>query len=180
MKRIFLSLVCAAGCFAGARSGAFDGVGLELGRSYPHAANLARVHVVKDWRSWMLGARWRLLAYWDGELGYWDNTSEDAPSADVWDVGITPILQLQPLARAGTWHYVEIGSGAHLISEKRITQRRELGGHFQFGSHLGFGVRFGEQGRYDLALRIQHISNARLKTPNDGINFASLRFVYHF
>jgi lipid A 3-O-deacylase len=180
MKRVFLSLVCAGSCYVCASYGAIDGVGVELGRSYPHAANLARVHVLKDWRSWMLGSRLRLLAYWEGELGYWDNTSDDAPSADVWDLGITPILQLQPQAQGSVWAYVEIGSGAHLISEKRVTQRRELGGHFQFGSHLGLGVRFGDHGRYDVALRIQHISNARLKSPNDGINFASLRFAYRF
>ncbi len=155
---------------------------MEIGRSYPKAANLMRLHVVKDWRSWNLGSRLRALAYWEGELGYWRNNSDDAPSADVWDIGLTPILRLQSQAQptAGAWPYVEIGSGAHLISEKQVTQRRELGGHFQFGTHLGLGVRFGEQGRYDVALRIQHISNARLKSPNDGINFASMRFVYRF
>jgi lipid A 3-O-deacylase len=159
---------------------ALDGIGVELGRSYPYGVNLARIHAIKSWRTWPLGARWQVLGYWDGQLGYWDNDASSPDTPSVWELAIAPVFQLQPQAAGATLPYIELASGMYLISEKQINQRRELGGHFQFGSHLGIGVRFGPRHRYDLSLRAQHLSNARLKNPNDGINFASMRFVYHF
>ena len=34
--------------------------------------------------------------------------------------------------------------------------------------------------KYDLGYRFQHLSNADIKKPNDGINFNQIRFSYHF
>jgi hypothetical protein len=159
---------------------AFDGMGLELGRSRPSAARLVRVHIIKDWRAWELGSRWQAVSYWEGQLGYWDNESSGPDTPDVWELAVAPVVRLQPRSADKVTPYLEFASGPRLISEKLVNERRELGGHFQFGSHLGFGLRFGERQRYDLSVRVQHISNARIKQPNDGINFASMRFVYRF
>ena len=55
-----------------------------------------------------------------------------------------------------------------------------FGSSFQFGDHIGAGVRFGDKGRYDVGYRYQHLSNAGIKEPNQGINFHQLRLQYHF
>jgi len=51
---------------------------------------------------------------------------------------------------------------------------------FQFGDHLGVGYRFGTKGAFDLSYRYQHLSNASIKRPNNGINFNQIRLQYHF
>ena len=40
--------------------------------------------------------------------------------------------------------------------------------------------KFGERYRYDLSLRLQHLSNGGLAHPNPGINFLQMRLAYHF
>ena len=42
------------------------------------------------------------------------------------------------------------------------------------------GWRFGEGGRYETELRLQHVSNGDIKQPNQGINFFELRVVAGF
>ena len=72
--------------------------------------------------------------------------------------------------------------------EERVTRRwRPMGGsdawdqnvsfstRFQFGDHLGVGVR---RGQYDIGLRLQHLSNAGLRNPNPGVNFLQLHLAY--
>jgi lipid A 3-O-deacylase len=76
--------------------------------------------------------------------------------------------------------YVEGAIGFHLISPVRLEESRGFSTAFQFGDHIGAGARFGEHGRYDLGLRFQHLSNAGIKKPNNGINFTQLRFQVHF
>jgi lipid A 3-O-deacylase len=50
----------------------------------------------------------------------------------------------------------------------------------QFGSHVGIGARFGNKDAFELSYRYQHISNASIKHPNNGINFNILRVGYWF
>ena len=63
-----------------------------------------------------------------------------------------------------------------MLSDTRIG-RRDLSTAWQFGSHIGAGVTCGQ---FEIGYRFQHLSNASIKEPNDGIDFhilsASLRF----
>ena len=71
-----------------------------------------------------------------------------------------------------TGWYAEAGIGAHLLSETQINDHRRFSTAFQFGDHVGVGLRFGQRGEYDLGYRFQHLSNADIKKANDGINFS--------
>jgi hypothetical protein len=51
---------------------------------------------------------------------------------------------------------------------------------FQFGNNVGAGYRFGAKGAFDLGVRYQHLSNASIKRPNNGINFTQVRLQYWF
>jgi lipid A 3-O-deacylase PagL len=42
------------------------------------------------------------------------------------------------------------------------------------------GLRFGARQALEFGVRIQHMSNADIKEPNDGVTFASLRFAAHW
>ena len=68
----------------------------------------------------------------------------------------------------------------HFLSATSVSPQRQFGSSFQFGDHVGAGVRFGEKSKYEIGYRYQHFSNAGIKGPNQGINFNELRLQYHF
>ena len=44
----------------------------------------------------------------------------------------------------------------------------------------GAGMQFGQDGRSTLGVRLQHLSNLGIKTPNPGINFVQVYYAYRF
>ena len=68
------------------------------------------------------------------------------------------------------WGYVEAGIGVYLLSKTINNDANHLPSSFQFGSHLGAGLRFGERGQGSAGIAVQHLSNAGIKQPNGGIN----------
>jgi len=72
--------------------------------------------------------------------------------------------------------YVEAAVGFHMLSSHQITTGRIFSTRFQFGDHLGAGIRFGA---HDVGVRIQHLSNGGIARPNPGINFLVLRYQLH-
>jgi len=156
---------------------AADGYTIELGRG-SDSTELVRLHAKWNWnRKWFEAGDWHLTGYWEASLGHW--SGDGAGAETLWDVGITPVFRLQPNS-GKTGLYLEGAVGAHLLSENRINNSRAFGSSFNFGSHIGFGATFGDRGQYDLGYRLQHLSNAGLKDPNDGINFHQARFTYNY
>jgi len=95
------------------------------------------------------------------------------------DLGITPVVRFQQTELSRIAPYVEGAIGFHVITPTMLDDNRHFGGAFQFGDHVGAGLRFGPKGKYDLGMRFQHLSNGGLKKPNNGINFTQFRFLYH-
>ena len=95
----------------------------------------------------------------------------------IYDVGLTPVFRLEGTAPGSA--YFEAAIGFHLLSDLQIDHDRPFSTRFQFGDHIGVGRRFGPRERYDLSLRLQHLSNGGIRRPNPGIDFLQLRFQYH-
>ena len=156
---------------------AVDSVSLELGAG--NHTDMGRVGLQWNWnKKWPVGDAWAVSGYWDASLGYWRGDSSVSGARDLYDLGFTPVFRLSQNKPTG-W-YAEAGIGVHLLSETRINDRRQFGTAFQFGDHIAAGYRFGARGEYDLGYRFQHLSNADIKKPNNGINFNQIRFAYHF
>ncbi len=150
---------------------AVDGFAVEAGGG--NGVDLWRVGAQWKWqKKWFTGGAWHLGGYWDLQLGRWNGASS------ITDLGLTPTFRFEPSSGYGP--YVEAAIGFHYLSGKNITGAKQFSTSFQFGDHIGAGYRFGERGRYDLGLRLQHVSNGGIKKPNPGINFALVRFQYHF
>jgi hypothetical protein len=62
---------------------------------------------------------------------------------NVSEVAVTPVFRLLRADREGP--YFEVGVGAHLASAKRVNREREFGSHFNFGTHVGVGMLFGDK-----------------------------------
>ena len=94
-------------------------------------------------------------------------------------MGLTPVVELRRASASGVSFYVEGGIGIHLLSHTRIDERG-LSTAFQFGEFVGTGVNFGDHGEYGVGVRIQHISNGRIKEPNCGATFGEVRISYRW
>ena len=175
--RRYASILLALSALSCAPAKAIDGMSLEIGNG--DAVDMARVGVQWDWKKrWFQGSDWHLGGYWDLAGGYWQRSGAAAGEhEDLFDIGFTPVLRIQPNGLGGP--YVEAGIGLHLLSHSSIGDRR-MSTAFQFGDHLGIGYRFGTKGSYDLGYRFQHLSNASIKRPNPGINFHQIRLQYNF
>lgn len=154
---------------------AVDSVSAEYGSG--NGARLWRAGAQWKWDSkWLQAGNWHMGGYWDLQAGQWSGSGKNT----ITDVGLTPVFRYQQTVPSGISPYVEGAIGFHLIQPVRLEADRGFSTAFQFGDHVGVGARFGERGRYDLGLRYQHLSNAGIKKPNNGINFTQVRFQVHF
>ena len=152
------SLYVQAGQFAGTRS-------LTVGATLP-------------WRGWryVLG-RGEVTGYWDGYVSQWSYDGQPWRS-HIQLIGITPTLRWAPGGAASPW-FVEGGVGATLADHLLRRADKQFSTTFNFASHIGVGMRWGERKRHEFLLRVQHVSNGRIKHPNPGQNFLQLRYAIH-
>jgi lipid A 3-O-deacylase len=152
---------------------AVDGVSVELG-SGDEASRLGRAALEWTWqKKHPLGHHLQWGGYWELSLGQWQNGER------VFDLGLTPVFRLER-SSGEVVPYLEGAIGLHLESQVEFSEHRTSGTKFQFGDHAGAGVRFGGHLRHDLGVRLQHLSNGGVAKPNPGMNFAILRYQYHF
>jgi len=138
----------------------------------------AAIGLTWDWnRRWSLGSG-ELSGYWEAALGRWKGTAESGSgSAYVTQFGITPVFRWRPDGGSSPWFY-EAGIGVNALMPVYRTERKQFSTVFNFGDHLAVGRSFGAQREHELALRVQHFSNAGIKEPNPGETFLQLRYVY--
>ena len=162
---------------------AVDGMSLEVGKSDSANASvdMARIGLQWNWaRRWAIGSNWHIGGYWDVTFGHCSNDSPGRTNNSISDFGVTPVFRLQQSAPGEFSPYVEAAVGVHLLSATSVSNLRRFSTAFQFGDHIGFGIRFGQKQAFDLGYRFQHISNADIKKPNQGIEFHQVRLQYNF
>lgn len=101
-----------------------------------------------------------------------------AEKSDTTQVGITPVVRLFPSGGAHAW-FVEAGIGGNLLMPLYRTRARQFSTVFNFGDHFGLGRVLGYDGNSEIALRIEHFSNASIQKPNPGQNFVQLRYAWN-
>ena len=161
-----LAAACALFLFCTAAQ-AVDGIAIEVGHGDDNTA-LVRLGLLDRWRD-RAGPleEWRLAGYWELTAAIWDN-----PDHSTAELGFTPVFRIERKSI-----YVEGAIGVHLVST-HISAARTFSTALQFGEHVGAGFYFGPGQRYDLSVRIQHLSNGHIRKPNPGINFWMVRLQY--
>lgn len=127
------------------------------------------VRAALQWRgptTWVPVPRREVGGYLELSFGAWNNGER------VGDVAFASFLRLE---RFRAPPYFEVGLGAHLLSDRPSREGRRFSTSLQLALHLGAGLRFGDDERYELGLRFSHLSNSGLKKPNPGANFLFLR-----
>jgi len=109
-----------------------------------------------------------VTAHWDLTVGYWDGREENTGF-----LAVGPVFEIRS---AEVWRW-SLGVQPTLISNHR-DGKRDLGGPFQFTSHLG--IAWAPPGALVLGLRVHHTSNARLYDSNPGVDVVSLEAGFTF
>jgi lipid A 3-O-deacylase len=176
MKKTF-GLVLMLCCITFSKTHAADGMALIGGTGGD--AEMAAVAVQWDWeRKWIADGDWFLGGYW--ELGGSYLKGDGSGSNKILGIGITPVFRLEKNPINNFAPYLEGGIGIHHFNKREVNDEKRLGTNFNFGDHLGVGIRFGENLKYDIGYRFQHYSNAGMTDDNSGINFHQLRFRYSY
>jgi hypothetical protein len=165
-------------CFLAMPAHAVDGIALTAGAG--EDANMAALSLQWDWeKRWFTEGDWSLGGYWEFDASYWKGDGP-SPNKDVFGIGFTPVFRLERTPINQMAPYAEFGIGIHQFSTTKINDDESMGTTFQFGDHIGLGLRFGEDLKYDFGYRYQHYSNAGLSEKNGGVNFHQLRLRYSF
>jgi lipid A 3-O-deacylase len=137
--------------------------------------------------SWPLSwaSRWRdgpVHAYLEASVAHWGSSDRRVPGdPDKFTrIGVTPVVRWYGAGSIEAGWFVEGGIGLNVISPTYRVGGRQFGSRFNFGDHLAVGRRFGDGGRHELALRVQHFSNAGIREPNPGEDFVQLRYAQRF
>jgi lipid A 3-O-deacylase len=113
-------------------------------------------------------SRWWVPTLVEFGGGIW-RVPDLAGTTQRFDVHATPVWR-RDFART----YVEGGIGVYLLSHTINNDTTHMSTSFEFGSHIGAGVRLGERGETRVGIALQHLSNAGIKQPNGGVNFVLL------
>ncbi len=147
-----------------------DAVFLQVAESARSRSSTIGLSWDLDWQGRWLGGR--LSSYAEFSLAHWSiETPTGRDTAAVSQLGLTPVLRWQ--AEGSPWFF-EGGIGLNLIGPTYKAGRKRFSTAFNFGDHLGVGRQFGAG--QELALRLQHFSNAGIKQPNPGEDFVQLRW----
>jgi lipid A 3-O-deacylase len=135
--------------------------------------------------SWDLPYRWRLgpgelSSYLEASYAYWQIQSADrAGLSHLSQFALIPVLRYRPADGASPWFF-EAGLGLTATSSVYRTRQKSFSTSFNFGTHLAVGRSFGERRQHEIALRLEHFSNAGIKHPNPGENFVQIRYTRRF
>jgi lipid A 3-O-deacylase len=129
------------------------------------------------WRGSALGGE--LTAHTELFGSLWHARDVDDGRENFMQLGLVPVLRYRFAQGRSPW-FVEGGIGLSFTHQRFVTRHKEFSTRLNFSDNVGFGRTFGEQGRHELSLRLQHTSNAGFKKPNPGLNLTMLRYARAF
>jgi hypothetical protein len=168
-----LLLVLAA--YAGAAGAAGDS--LALGAVYGHGDKVNIYGVEGIWAPQKAN---EFLAPHDlnvrvtGQVARWVTTVDASPNHSLIDGSVMGELRYSPWPGGSMQPFIGAAFGFHLLSNVRI-EYRDFATAFNFGSQAAVGFTFGDQGRYEIAALIEHVSNGGIKQPNYGLTYNGIR-----
>jgi hypothetical protein len=180
LKNIIVKTVTVASVLACLSSSCYAVDSMSFEFATGNKTKMARIGAQWAWESrWWDTGGIHIGGYWDLTLAQWRGTrfrNQPGATQNITDVGITPVFRLQ--RNSGIGPYIEAGVGAHILSDQYNNNGRQLSGNFQFGDHVGIGYIFAN--RVEIGVKLQHFSNAGIREPNNGVNFAVAKVSYTF
>lgn len=154
---------------AAAEPGLAIGYGDELGSTDVERVELRLSGTVGDvWQplDWL-----PLQPLWEVSVGHMAADTSPTGFDATWTAGLRGGFTT-PLAADGRL-FLDAATGPVWLSDQVFVANgliRDMGGELQFRSHVGIGWYLDRERRFAVAYRVQHTSNARLETPNPGLD----------
>jgi hypothetical protein len=151
----------------------------EAGQSLYENTKIYRYGIGMKWKEETIGkSSWCMHVSMEAAIGQWNTYTAGNENFKLMEYMFTPVIRVQERFPSSISFFVEAAVGLHLLSNAFLRGPRKFGSAFQFGDHAGIGIRFGKDQRYELSYRIQHLSNAGITKPNEGMNFSEIYFGY--
>lgn len=122
-----------------------------------------------------LGAR----LHWDGFVSQWRGDNAAGVRTSYTQLGLMPTARWRFDEGRSAW-FADAGLGLTYLDGDYATPHHAFSTRWNFTQRLALGRNFGDQGRHEVSLALQHFSNAGIKKPNPGENFVSLRYALRF
>jgi hypothetical protein len=123
-----------------------------------------------------LGENWSWSVFGLARAAYWRGNG--AENRELADLSVAPVAHLERRMSSKVALYVDGSVGFHLLSHTKVNEGREFSTAFQFGEFIELGFAFGPGHRYNVGLRLQHVSNGGIRNPNDGLSYGTVVFQY--
>lgn len=129
--------------------------------------------------TWDLPWRWdfrvgSVSAYFEGAFGRWTTHKTHSDTAWPTQLSLTPVVRLRPMRLPN--YFLELGVGVNDIVPVFDSGEKRFSTEFNFGDHVAVGRTFGERHPSELAVRLEHFSNAGIEHPNPGETFLQIRY----
>jgi lipid A 3-O-deacylase len=128
--------------------------------------------------AWQWGSG-QVRGHWDAWAGGWSNKDLNNDRFTTPAIGIGPSLRWRGAQGASPW-FIEAGTALMVTGKRLVSSNQRMGTRWNFATHIGVGMNFGANHMHELSLRVQHASNAGIKSPNPGMNLVQLRYARAF
>lgn len=128
------------------------------------------------WKAGAMGAEIGGLT--EAYVSHWGSRSA-AGRRGFTQIGVVPLLRARFDQGRSSW-FAEAGIGISAMDQHFVTQTKQFSTAFNFVDVVGVGRSFGPDRSQEFCLRLQHVSNGGIRSPNPGQNFVQLRYASRF
>jgi len=121
-------------------------------------------------------AGWSLGMAPVASVGLWQASGSVTGAKSTWDLAFVPMMRWGRPLSGSTRFDVEFGIGPAWLGDPEIGNRHKSS-NYQFSDHVGLGLGSAD-GHWRVGLAYRHISNADIRTPNNGVDYKGLSLEY--
>lgn len=128
------------------------------------------------WRHVDQGSEW--TGYYEAYVSHW-NSPAVGERLSYTQVGALPVLRHRYDDGRSPWFF-DVGVGVSYMDKLYHRGVKPFSTQFNFVDVVGFGRSFGAKRDQELGVRMTHVSNARMKSPNPGETYLQVRYTRAF
>ncbi len=183
IRYVLMLIMLSMSLLINGKSLALSSVSLSYGEGEPQEVQAYQIGFQNEWPILLFKeSPWHLTGFWDivfAQLNSHGNTFHQYKRLEL--AALAPNFRFTriPYPRSTLSPFIDAAIGPALLSKSRLGKRK-FSTAFQFYDRFGAGFRFGEHAQYEIGGYYLHLSNARLKCPNNGIDVKwMLTLKYH-